>query len=197
MLTNPATSSVLPPIGNQSVNTSKGSATVYQYEYEEEAYEVSLLTSQEDADSSIQTLLQMSYRRISETVTNSQISPNDLVSKNYGLSAEPLDMSPEAVSQRIFDFATSLFGIYQQQNPDANDSDLLKSFVSEVRKGFEEGFNDAVKILKALNALTPEVEEKINKTRDLFMKKLDDLLQSAGIDETQAASQEKKSDFSI
>ncbi|ANQ84425.1 hypothetical protein dqs_1372 [Azoarcus olearius] len=88
------------------------------------------------------------------------------------------DNSPEATADRILSFATGLFASYSTQHPGADQATLAADFVELVRGGFQQGFDEAVDILKGLKVFEGGIAEGIQKTYDLVMKGFDDFLAS-------------------
>ena len=89
-----------------------------------------------------------------------------------------IDTSPEATSDRIVSFGTSMFGLYQRQNPDLSESDALEKFESLIRGAVDTGFNDAIQIIRGLGAMSSEVDTVTSKTYELIHSKLDDWFSS-------------------
>lgn len=83
-----------------------------------------------------------------------------------------LDVSPEATADRIVNFSTSLFPLYQQQHPELNESEQVEKFVDIISGGIDTGFAEAREILDGLGVLEGEIAENINKTYDLVQEGL-------------------------
>lgn len=88
-------------------------------------------------------------------------------------SLKPEDSTPEATADRIVSQVTGLFDAYAKQNPNLDAEELLSSFMSEVRKGVDQGYDDAFKILDDLGAFKFDgIKEGIEKTKSLIEDKL-------------------------
>lgn len=88
-------------------------------------------------------------------------------------SLKPEEVTPEATAERIVAGATGFFEIFAKQNPDLSPEELLSKFMSEIRKGIEAGYGDAVKTLEDLGAFEFDgVEDGIKQTKVLIEEKL-------------------------
>lgn len=88
-------------------------------------------------------------------------------------SLSPEEVTPEATAERIVTGAVSLFEAYARQNPNLDPEQLLKNFMSEVRKGVDSGYSDAYGTLESLGAFEFNgVKEGIEKTKGLIEEKL-------------------------
>jgi len=84
-----------------------------------------------------------------------------------------MDWSPEAVSGKIVDFATSFFGAFQTEHPELGGEESVKGFMSLIRDAIEEGFKQAKDILGAMSVLEGGVTDTVDQTYGLTMEKLD------------------------
>lgn len=89
------------------------------------------------------------------------------------LLASGQDMSPEAVSGRIVDFAVSFFGAFKDNNSDEEASEQLDGFVSMIKGAVEQGFAEAGDILKGIGQITGEAQSDMDETFNLTMNKID------------------------
>jgi len=85
----------------------------------------------------------------------------------------PPDSSAEATAQRILDFSTSLFGVYQAQNPDESAESALADFEQLVRDAIDEGFSQARGILEDLDKLDEQTAEFVDETYSILQLMLD------------------------
>ena len=83
------------------------------------------------------------------------------------------DMSPEAVSGRIVDFAVSFFDAFKGNHQDSESMVQLDDFVSLIKGAVEQGFAEAGDILKGIGEIGGEAQADIEKTFDLTMSKID------------------------
>ena len=89
------------------------------------------------------------------------------------LLASGQDLSPEAVSGRIVDFAVSLFDAFKGNNADQGASEQLEVFVAMIKGAVEQGFAEAGDILKGIGQITSAAQDDIDETFDLTMEKID------------------------
>ncbi|MBX7143080.1 MAG: DUF5610 domain-containing protein [Oligoflexia bacterium] len=88
-------------------------------------------------------------------------------------SLKPEDTTPEATADRIVSQSTALFDAYAKQNPNLDSEELLNSFMDQVRKGIDQGYDEAFQILDGLGAFQFDgVKEGIEKTKALIEDKL-------------------------
>jgi len=83
------------------------------------------------------------------------------------------DMSPEAVSGRIVDFAVSFFGAFKGNNSDQEAAENLDGFVSLIKGAVEQGFVEAGDILKGVGQVTKAAQDDVDETFSLTMNKID------------------------
>jgi hypothetical protein len=88
-------------------------------------------------------------------------------------SLKPEDTTSEATADRVVTGITAFFDAYAKQNPELDAEELIEQFMSEARKGVEEGYNDAFEVLKGLGAFEYDgVQEGVEKTKALIEQKL-------------------------
>lgn len=95
------------------------------------------------------------------------------------------DQSPDAVSGRIVAFATGMFSVFQAQNPDMGEEELLNSFEETLRGAVDTGYEQASGILSSMDNMNSEIESIGNKTMRLVHEKL-----SAYFDERRSKGEE-------
>jgi hypothetical protein len=82
-----------------------------------------------------------------------------------------IDWSPVATARRIFDFAAGMYGVWRQQNEKMDDSELIDSFEKTVRGAVDQGFSQAMKVLKGMELeeqTRPTAEKTIHTVHSLF-----------------------------
>ena len=84
------------------------------------------------------------------------------------------DLSPEATADRIVGFALGLRSTFGRQNRDLSDEEAQTRFMAEIRRGIEEGFSHAERVLSGLDLLQDEVQDTFEQTWELVQKKLDE-----------------------
>ncbi|UCX05789.1 DUF5610 domain-containing protein [Shewanella glacialimarina] len=75
-----------------------------------------------------------------------------------------VDYSPTATADRIVQFATGFFGLYQQQNPDGDFETQLNSFMDKISKAIDDGFGQAKAILSGLKVLQGDIVAGVDST---------------------------------
>lgn len=85
-----------------------------------------------------------------------------------------IDLSPEATSQRIIDFATSFFGSFQNNHVDEDGNTQIDGFSQLIKDAVEEGFTQSRDLLEGIGEISGQVSDDINRTYTLVMQGLDD-----------------------
>lgn len=75
-----------------------------------------------------------------------------------------VDYSPTATADRIVQFATGFFGLYQQQNPDDDFETQLNSFMDKISKAIDDGFGQAKEILSGLKVFQGDIAAGVDTT---------------------------------
>lgn len=86
------------------------------------------------------------------------------------------DNSPEGTAERILSLSLGFFDAYAGQHPEKDPARLAEDFVALIRGGFEQGFGEAVDILRSLEVFSDTIESDVMKTYELVQKGLDDFL---------------------
>jgi hypothetical protein len=86
------------------------------------------------------------------------------------------DNSPEATAGRILSFSTGFYENYASQHPGEDPEKLAQDFVGVIRRGFEQGFNEARDILESLQVFQGDIAAGVMKTYDLVNKGYDQFL---------------------
>jgi uncharacterized protein DUF5610 len=84
-----------------------------------------------------------------------------------------LDTSAEATANRIADFALSAFSAYRENHSELTDGEARSQFTEFIGAAINQGVEEARGILGALQALTPDVENKVNTIADIVQQRLD------------------------
>lgn len=93
-------------------------------------------------------------------------------------NAAARDNSAAGTAERILSLSTGFFDAYAAQHPDRDPATLAEDFVALIRGGFEQGFGEAVDMLKGFEVFAGSVESEVMKTRELVHQGLDDFLAS-------------------
>ncbi len=116
------------------------------------------------------------------TYTGLAISSEQILQKinealgKYGVKVEqlaPEDATPEATSERILQGIKGLFGAFKNQNPELTGEELVDGFLEQATKGVQQGYDDALEILKGIGAFSFDgLEDSIAKTLSLVKEGL-------------------------
>ncbi|MCO6430923.1 MAG: DUF5610 domain-containing protein [Deltaproteobacteria bacterium] len=87
---------------------------------------------------------------------------------------KPEETTPEASADRIVKSVSALFPAFAAQNPELSDEEVLDKFMEEVKKGVQQGYDEAFQILEGLGAFSFEgVQSGVEQTKILIDQKLD------------------------
>ncbi len=87
-------------------------------------------------------------------------------------SLTPEEVTPEATAERIVSGVTAFFDTYAKRNKNLEGEELISKFLSEVKRGVDQGYGDAFSFLKGIGAFEVEgVQSGIEKTRSLIDEK--------------------------
>jgi len=92
--------------------------------------------------------------------------------------SQSLDLSAEATAGRIVDFALNFFENFRANNKEMGD-DARQAFIDLIGPAIKQGIDEARGILGALQALTPDADNKINDIDAIIQQRLDTFLQGA------------------
>lgn len=87
-------------------------------------------------------------------------------------NAAPEEYTPEAVSERILQFATGFFEAYKRQNPNMSEEEALAKYSEIIEGAIDQGFSEAQEILEGLNVFEGDVKNNAEKTYDLIQEGL-------------------------
>ena len=93
-----------------------------------------------------------------------------------------LDTSPEATAKRIVSFATGFFGAFVQnqgevQGEDQAETARLEDFMSLIGGAIDEGFAEALDILKGIADISGKIQDNVDRTYELVQKGLEEFRQ--------------------
>lgn len=97
--------------------------------------------------------------------------------EEHGISLEDhvgQDMSVDATAERIVDFATGFYAVWKEQNPDADDADSLDEFEATIRGAIDQGYGEAIGILKGMESISEGVFGTAEQTYDRIRELLDE-----------------------
>lgn len=90
-----------------------------------------------------------------------------------------LDTSAEATAGRIADFALGLYDKWRQRNADLSETDARSNFAALIGNAVAQGVNEAREILGALQALSPEVDQKVNAIAEMTQQRIEQFAANA------------------
>lgn len=80
------------------------------------------------------------------------------------------DNTPEGTAGRIVSLSTGFFEAFKQQHVGEDPAAVLKKFMTTIRSGFEQGFNEARDILQGMGVLDGDIAGNIEKTFELVQQ---------------------------
>jgi len=125
--------------------------------------------SLEDGENTLAFVFKAAVQNINEALEPS-LGPN-AIQATFDSGAEP---TPESTASSIASAATSLFGGFQDSNPELSPEEALSEFTAILRSGIEQGFNEARTVLDNLNGLTEDVSAKIDSTQEKLQALIDE-----------------------
>jgi len=93
-----------------------------------------------------------------------------------------VDTSPDATGDRIADFALGWFSQWAKNNNVADDEAGRSRFVEFIGNAVKKGVEEARGILKALNALNPEVDKSIDAIVERVQARFNDFIKNGASD---------------
>ena len=96
------------------------------------------------------------------------------------------DFLPQATAQRIVDFSTSFFGLFQQNHADEAMHSEATYFAAIIKSSIEEAFASAQDILVGLGEISPDIEVEIDETFELTMQGIDSFVEQQSQEEDEA-----------
>jgi len=94
-----------------------------------------------------------------------------------GVGPAPIDTSPEATADRIFNFATGFFETYLAQHPELDDQTARESFVDLVWGAVQQGIQEARDILTAIAPINDSVDAGIDRIAQILEERFIQFLQ--------------------
>ncbi|NRD72588.1 DUF5610 domain-containing protein [Shewanella sp. VB17] len=83
-----------------------------------------------------------------------------------------VDTSAEATADRIINFATNFFSLYQEQNSNTSFDEQLNSFMDIIGGAIDQGFDEAKEILTNLEVLKGDIASGVEQTYALVQEGL-------------------------
>jgi hypothetical protein len=99
---------------------------------------------------------------------------NELLEPDFGENAIQNSLSQdntaEGTSGRIVSLSTGFYEAFKSQHTGEDEASVLKNFMTTIRGGFEQGYQEASDILQGMNVLNGDIASGIAKTYELVQK---------------------------
>ena len=80
------------------------------------------------------------------------------------------DNTAEGTAGRIVSISTGFYEAFKRQHPGEDEGEVLSKFMSTIKSGFEQGYQEASEILKGLGVLDGDIKSGIEKTYQLVQQ---------------------------
>ena len=179
------------PTDVQRTNSQSTSATVTTKEEAKTQFNASIVTASFDvAISSGNESLALLYKSAinSINVVLKQDRGDNAIQNAFGQ-----DNSAEGTAGRIVSISTGFYEAFKRQHAGEDEADVLSNFMSTIKRGFEQGYQEASEILKGLGVLDGDIKSGIEKTYQLVHQGYADFEAAqrsllAGADDTAAST---------
>ena len=159
-----ANSSALPSEVTRS-NTENTGATVTTKEQARTQLNASIVTASFDvALSSGNEPLALLFKSAINSI-NDILKPE--LGENAIQNAVNQDNTAEGTAGRIVSISTGFYEAFKRQHPGEDEGEVLSKFMSTIKSGFEQGYQEASEILKGLGVLDGDIKSSIEKTHEL------------------------------
>lgn len=99
---------------------------------------------------------------------------NDILKPEFGENAienaASQDNTPDGTAARIVSLSTGFFEAFKKQHAGEDEAGVLKLFMTTIRGGFEQGYNEARDILQGMGVLGGDIADNIAKTHELVQQ---------------------------
>jgi hypothetical protein len=156
------------PTDVQRTNSQSTSATVTTKEEAKTQFNASIVTASFDvAISSGNESLALLYKSAinSINVVLKQERGDNAIQNAFGQ-----DNSAEGTAGRIVSISTGFYEAFKRQHPGEDEADVLSNFMSTIKRGFEQGYQEAADILQGLGVLSGDIKSGIEKTYELVLQ---------------------------
>jgi hypothetical protein len=123
---------------------------------------------------SLDVSLKSSNDPLSVTLKTALTGINEALKGEFGdnaiQNAVSQDNTPEGTASRIVSLSTGFYEAFKKQHPGEDEDTTLNNFISTLKKGLDQGFSEARKVLQGLQVLNGDVASNIDKTYDLVQK---------------------------
>ena len=156
------------PTDVQRTNSQSTSATVTTKEEAKTQFNAAIVTASFDvAISSGNESLALLYKSAinSINVVLKQERGDNAIQNAFGQ-----DNSAEGTAGRIVSISTGFYEAFKRQHPGEDEADVLSNFMSTIKRGFEQGYQEAADILQGLGVLSGDIKSGIEKTYELVLQ---------------------------
>ena len=156
------------PTDVQRTNSQSTSATVTTKEEAKTQFNAAIVTASFDvAISSGNESLALLYKSAinSINVVLKQERGDNAIQNAFGQ-----DNSAEGTAGRIVSISTGFYEAFKRQHAGEDEADVLSNFMSTIKRGFEQGYQEAADILQGLGVLGGDIKSGIEKTYDLILQ---------------------------
>ena len=138
--------------------------------------DVSIIATLSDDETTNGVDFSQGYKSLSVSAQEIIKKINDLLKTSLPAGVEslkPEEVTPEATAERIVSSVTAFFPAFAKQNPELSPEEQLDKFMEEVKRGVQQGYDEAFDILEGLGAFNFEgVQEGVEQTKILIDSKL-------------------------
>ena len=162
-----ANSSAIPTDVQRSISQST-SATVTTKEEAKTQFNAAIVTASFDvAISSGNESLALLYKSAinSINVVLKQDRGDNAIENAFGQ-----DNSAEGTAGRIVSISTGFYEAFKRQHAGEDEADVLSNFMSTIKRGFEQGYQEAADILQGLGVFGGDIKSGIEKTYELVLQ---------------------------
>ena len=179
------------PTDVQRSNSQSTSATVTTKEEAKTQFNAAIVTASFDvAISSGNESLALLYKSAinSINVVLKQDRGDNAIENAFGQ-----DNSAEGTAGRIVSISTGFYEAFKRQHAGEDEADVLSNFMSTIKRGFEQGYQEAADILQGLGVFGGDIKSGIEKTYQLVQQGYADFEAAqrsllAGADDTAAST---------
>ena len=156
------------PTDVQRTNSQSTSATVTTKEEAKTQFNAAIVTASFDvAISSGNESLALLYKSAinSINVVLKQERGDNAIQNAFGQ-----DNTAEGTAGRIVSISTGFYEAFKRQHPGEDEGEVLSKFMSTIKRGFEQGYQEASEILQGLGVLDGDIKSGIEKTYQLVQQ---------------------------
>jgi len=123
---------------------------------------------------SLSVSIQSSNEPLSVLLKTALTGINEALKDDYGdnaiQNAVSQDNSPEGTAGRIVSLSTAFYDAFKKQHTGEDEGDVLNQFIATLKKGVDQGFQEARGVLQGLSVLNGDIASNVDKTYELVQK---------------------------